>query len=201
MRVVVTSGNPVKINCVKDAFNQVFPNSSFTFESISVPSGVSNQPMTSKETLQGALNRIENGIKKLNEDEALSNDEEELFFVGIEGGVEEDENEELEAFAWVAVKEIKTNTISKAKTSTFYLPKPIVVLIKQGKELGEADDIVFKKNNSKQETGAVGLLTKQLVTRTTYYEQALILALIPSILESQIYYLILDPFVTQESFK
>jgi non-canonical (house-cleaning) NTP pyrophosphatase len=46
-------------------------------------------------------------------------------------------------------------------------------------ELGHADDLVFKAQNSKQQGGSVGLLTHGLVTRETYYEQALLLALIP----------------------
>jgi len=52
-------------------------------------------------------------------------------------------------------------------------------LIRQGKELGEADDIVFGRSNSKQENGAVGLLTDNAIDRAQLYEHAMILALIP----------------------
>jgi non-canonical (house-cleaning) NTP pyrophosphatase len=52
-------------------------------------------------------------------------------------------------------------------------------LIKQGYELGEADDIVFNRSNSKQKNGAVGILTDNLINRTDYYTHAIILALIP----------------------
>jgi non-canonical (house-cleaning) NTP pyrophosphatase len=52
-------------------------------------------------------------------------------------------------------------------------------LIRQGKELGEADDIVFGRNNSKQENGAVGLLTGDVINRAQLYEMAVILAFIP----------------------
>jgi non-canonical (house-cleaning) NTP pyrophosphatase len=45
--------------------------------------------------------------------------------------------------------------------------------------LGEADDLVFGRSNSKQANGAVGLLTDDAVTRTTYYVPAVIFALIP----------------------
>ncbi len=38
---------------------------------------------------------------------------------------------------------------------------------------------LFKKQNSKQQNGAVGLLTNDLITRETLYHQAVILALIP----------------------
>jgi non-canonical (house-cleaning) NTP pyrophosphatase len=46
-------------------------------------------------------------------------------------------------------------------------------------ELGDADDEIFGASNSKQQNGAVGLLTENAVTRTTLYEQAVIMALIP----------------------
>lgn len=49
----------------------------------------------------------------------------------------------------------------------------------EGKELGEADDLVFGQTNSKQANGAVGILTDNVLTRTTFYEPAVILALIP----------------------
>ena len=52
-------------------------------------------------------------------------------------------------------------------------------LVREGKELGEADDIVFGKENSKQTYGAVGLLTGDVIDRTRFYEDAVVLALIP----------------------
>jgi non-canonical (house-cleaning) NTP pyrophosphatase len=52
-------------------------------------------------------------------------------------------------------------------------------LIRQGKELGEADDLVFNRSNSKQDNGAVGLLTGNVIDRAQLYEQAVILALAP----------------------
>jgi len=87
-------------------------------------------------------------------------------------------NGEMEAFAWIVVKS-KSGIIGKGKTGSFFLPKKMVELVKAGKELGEADDIVFGKVNSKQANGTVGNLTNDVITRTSYYEPAVILALIP----------------------
>ena len=84
----------------------------------------------------------------------------------------------MEAFAWVVIK-AKGNGFGKGRTGTFFLPPQIAELIKQGKELGEADDIVFGRTNSKQENGAVGILTENVVDRTKYYTEAVVLALIP----------------------
>lgn len=43
----------------------------------------------------------------------------------------------------------------------------------------DIDDILFNRSNSKQEDGAVGILTGRIIDRTKYYLEAVILALIP----------------------
>ena len=73
------------------------------------------------------------------------------------------------------------NKIGKARTASFFLPTKIKDLIEQGYELGEADDFVFGLENSKKKNGAVGILTKGIINRTSYYSDAIILALIPFI--------------------
>jgi len=84
----------------------------------------------------------------------------------------------MEAFAWVYILS-KHGKSGKGRTGTFFLPQKMSELIKQGKEMGEADDIIFNTNNSKQKDGTVGALTNNLITRTDYYEPAVIFALIP----------------------
>ncbi len=59
------------------------------------------------------------------------------------------------------------------------LPPAVKELIASGLELGEANDKVFSTVNSKQRSGAYGLLTDGLFTRETIYRQTLIFALIP----------------------
>lgn len=165
--ILVGSKNPVKITCTEDAFTRAF-NSSFLVEGINASSGVSDQPMGDKETLLGAKNR------------ALTSKEifpEANFWVGIEGGVDEDETG-MFAFAWVFILHDSGKT-SQSKTGTFYLPTQVSSLIKGGMELGKADDQVFNQENSKQQGGSVGILTKGVVNREEYYRQAIILALIP----------------------
>ena len=166
-RVIVASENPVKLKAVELAFTKVFPESKFFYQGLSVPSGVSDQPMSDAETYKGALNRIKNAQKAYLDAE---------FYVGIEGGIEAIHGNML-AFAWVVVASGKTK--GSSKTSTFFLPPRIAKLIAEGKELGEADDIVFGLQNSKQQNGAVGILTQNVMTRMSYYSEALVLALIP----------------------
>ncbi len=146
----------------------MFLNEKFEIKSISVASGVSHQPQSDTETFTGAWNRANNACHK--EPDAD-------FCVGIEGGIEE-KNSDMEAFAWVVIK-AKGGGFGKGRTGTFFLPPQITELIKQGKELSEADDIVFGRTNSKQDNGAVGILTDNVIDRTKYYTEAVVLALIP----------------------
>jgi len=127
------------------------------------------QPKTNQETFDGALNRV-NATKETTPDAD--------FWVGIEGGTEENDIGKMDAFAWVVIM-AKDGKIGKGTTGAFFLPGKMVELIKQGKELGEADDIIFGQTNSKQKNGTVGNLTDNAVDRTKYYIDAIILALIP----------------------
>jgi len=59
------------------------------------------------------------------------------------------------------------------------LPEAVARLVRAGKELGDANDIVFGRENSKQQEGAIGLLTGKVMDRTELYEHAMVLALAP----------------------
>jgi len=166
-KVIIASKNPVKIKAVKNGFERMFPENEYEFEGVSVPSGVSDQPMDDAETFQGAFNRTENA-----KDAFPSAD----FWVGIEGGIDFI-GKEMTCFAWVLVQSKEKK--GKAKTATFMLPEKVAEIVKAGKELGDADDIVFGQSNSKQKTGALGLLTKNVVSRIALYEDPVIMALIP----------------------
>ncbi len=167
-KIIIASKNPAKIKAVENAFLKVFPNEKFECEGVSVASEVPDQPVGEEETLLGAENRVKNAIQSYEAD----------YWVGLEGGVAHNNNQ-LEAFAWMVIR--SNNMHGKGRTGSFFLPPKVAELVKGGMELGHADDEVFGQSNSKQKGGAVGLLTNNLLTRTTYYEQALILALIPFI--------------------
>ncbi len=166
-RIIVASKNPVKIASTLQGFQTMFPDEQFVIVGVSVPSGVADQPFCDEETLQGALNRASNAF--------YANPQAD-YYVGIEGGVQETRRG-MEAFAWVAIQ--SQEVAGKGKSGTFFLPHQVRDLIIEGKELGEADDIVFGMTNSKQERGAVGILTGNVIDRTEFYKAATILALIP----------------------
>ena len=53
----------------------------------------------------------------------------------------------------------------------------VAELLRGGMELGDADDLVFGRENSKQANGAIGLLTDNVIDREAYYIHALVMAL------------------------
>ncbi|KAF5497706.1 hypothetical protein N0V92_000428 [Colletotrichum tropicale] len=168
--VVVSSKNPVKINAAKQGFELALVGD-FEFKGVSVPSGVPDQPLSDKETLLGALTRVRN---------AQEVEKDADYWVGIEGGVEvpEDANGAYLNFAWIVVAN-REGKVGKARSAAYYLPEESANYLRQGMELGHADDAVFGHVNSKQTRGSVGLLTDDLIDRTKYYSHAMILALIP----------------------
>lgn len=165
--IIVGSKNPVKIACAESAFSEVFQQP-FLVNGINAGSLVSDQPKGDQETFNGAKNRALNSKSSFPEAD---------YWIGIEGGIAEDELG-MNAFAWVYV-ENRAGLSGKAKTGTFYIPEGVAKLVRGGMELGHADDQFFSKENSKQEGGSVGLLTHGVLNRTQYYHQAIILSLIP----------------------
>jgi len=170
MKVMIASHNPVKIKAIHKGFQRIFKDNKIQVVAGSDQSGVSVQPMTDEETFKGALNRAKR-IKKLNRGFD--------YYVGIEGGIQKF-GKEMATFAWVVVIN-KEGKIGKSHTGIYFLPQRVCKLIKKGKELGEADDIVFGRSNSKQKNGAVGILTHDAIDRAELISESVSLALIPFI--------------------
>jgi len=166
LKVIVGSENPVKIKCVKNVFSEYFKEVKVIGKR--VDSLVSDQPKSERETIQGAKNRAKQIFLKYKSD----------FGVGIEGGLEHI-NSRLYIFAWVCIMS-KRGKIGLGRTASFPIPQKIKeLIIDDGKELGEADDIFFGTKNLKQGIGAIGLLSKGKLDRTKLYEQGVICALLP----------------------
>ncbi|MEL7247849.1 MAG: inosine/xanthosine triphosphatase [Bacteroidota bacterium] len=165
--IIVASRNPVKVQAALQGFEEMFPEQDFIAEGISVPSGVSDQPIGDEETYQGAWNRVQ---------AAKGERPDADFWVGIEGG-NIIHGDDMEVMAWVLV--LSKDGFGKARTAGFYLPPRVVQLVKEGYELGHADDIIFGVSNSKQTSGSSGLLTNGVMDRLRFYVPAVVLALIP----------------------
>lgn len=166
-KVIVASANPVKIAAALAGLQRMFPQETFVAKGVSVPSGVADQPMTDAETRQGALNRVKHAQQQYPAAD---------FWLGLEGGVEEMQGS-LASFAWIVVA--AGQKLGQARTGTFFLPQVVTDLVRQGMELGVANDQVFSKVNSKQKGGAIGLLSHNALDRKELYTQAVLLALVP----------------------
>ncbi|EOV0918604.1 inosine/xanthosine triphosphatase [Vibrio parahaemolyticus] len=162
-KVVIASLNPAKINAVKSAFQSAFPQQSFEFVGISVPSEVADQPMTNEETHRGALNRVKNTKVEMPTAD---------FYVGLEAGIEGNVT-----FAWMVI-ESDTHR-GESRSASLMLPPEVLAQLADANELGDVMDKVFGTENIKQKGGAISLLTQNQLTRSSVYHQALILALIP----------------------
>lgn len=145
----------------------MFPEEEFTVDTVEVDSSVPDQPMGDAETLSGAQNRAKAARERCPDAD---------FWVGIEGG-NKDRQVEMSAFAWVVV--LSKDKEGKGRSGEFVLPEKVADLVRQGVELGKADDLVFSRNNSKQGNGAIGLLTGDAIDRAELYVPAVIFALIP----------------------
>lgn len=164
-RFVIGSTNPIKVQAVREGAAAFYAN--VEVASVSVPSGVSAQPIGDEEMIAGATTRAQAAI-----DLEPAAD----FGVGLEGGVVE-LREGLFACAWCAVAG-RTGQLGVACTGRFQLPPQVAELVRGGMELGEADDRVFGRVNSKQNEGAVGILTHGTLTRAQFYAPAVMLALV-----------------------
>lgn len=169
-KIIVASLNPVKIEAANLAFSRVFPEEKFIILGVAAKSGVSDQPLSNKETYQGALNRIKS---------AQSLEKEADFYIAFEGGAEEGDGG-LEEFAWIVISD--GDQLSYSRSASFSVPPSLRdLIIKKGLEMGEAADIIFKGKNLKQKIGVVGCLSKGLINRSDLYVQPAVLALLPFI--------------------
>lgn len=162
-KVIVASLNPAKVNAVKSAFEASFSGEKFEFVGVSVASDVADQPMTNDETHKGALNRVTNAKAEYGDGD---------YYVGLEAGIEDNVT-----FAWMVVESATHR--GESRSASLMLPPVVIEKLQYANELGDVMDEVFATENIKQKGGAISLLTHDLLTRSSVYHQALILALIP----------------------
>ncbi len=188
IKVVVGSKNPVKVGAVEEAFRKYWPDCEVV--GVDVASGVAAQPMSERETMNGARQRAY---------AALKSDAQAEYGVGLEGGVTEFDptnpnwtglrggKGKLFECAWVCVVKnspIPNSQILKSETNEglggglyFELPEKIAVRIKKGEELGPIMEELMKFD-VKRTKGAIGVFTKGELDRKGAYVQIVLQALI-----------------------
>ncbi len=152
----VASSNPVKLEAVRRGAAQLFGH--VTVISVDGDSTVSAQPFGDDETRRGAIARATGALRSHPQAD---------YGIGLEGGVL-DAPDGLYCIAWCAVISA-AGELGLASAGNFLLPPKVAALVRQGVELGHADDIVFGRQDSKQKDGAIGALSGGRVTRADYY--------------------------------
>ena len=164
MKVAVGSTNPIKIQAVMEAFQEMFDE--VEVRGIEVESHVSHQPFR-EEVLEGSVNRAEGALQRSGAD----------FGVGIEGGIIQ-LGDKWYNLGFVAI----VNRAGKIGTGTsewFECPPTILGQLKCGKELGEMMGDLIGRVDTKKQEGAIGVFTKGKVTRKDLYKHGVFMALVP----------------------
>jgi len=162
----IGSRNPVKAEALRQGLAPFF--ASAIVEPWEAPSGVAAQPHGDEETQRGALGRAR---------AVLTLAPQAHYGVGLEGGVVE-LGEVMYACAWCAIVS-RAGQLGLASTGRCPLPPTVARLVRQGMELGPADDLVFGSQDSRLKEGAVGLLTRGHIDRARFYAPAVTMALVP----------------------
>jgi inosine/xanthosine triphosphatase len=178
MKIIVGSKNPVKVGAVEEAFKRYFKDCEVV--GLEVESGVSAQPMSELETMNGARQRAYS---------ALRNDESADYGVGLEGGVTEvnptspnwsgvrGRRGRMFECAWVAIVS-KDGREGLGGGLYFELPEKVAEKLRAGGELGPVMDEMSGENNVKQKMGAIGMFTKGELDRKQAYVQIVLSAMI-----------------------
>lgn len=164
--IAVGSQNPAKLEAVKSAFQKVWPDEEWNVVGTDVKSGVSDQPMTDIESIQGAINRAER---------ALAATPNATYGVGLEGGIQQI-NDHYYDCGWAVVVD-NTGQEGIGSSVRMEVPARVMELVLQGTELGFADDQVFGQEMSKHSLGHFGLMTNGALTRTEAYRDGIVAAL------------------------
>ncbi|MEZ3501197.1 inosine/xanthosine triphosphatase [Pantoea sp. KPR_PJ] len=162
-QVIAATINPAKIRAISQAFSDVFGEGSCHIRGVEVDSGVAAQPLSDAETRTGARQRVAHARQAAPEAD---------FWVAIEAGIEEDC-----AFAWMVVENATQR--GESRSASFTLPSVVLEGVHAGRELGEEMARLTGVENIKHKGGAIGAFTHGLLTRSSVYHQALILALCP----------------------
>ena len=166
INVIVGSENPVKIKAIQDALSLYFPAHKIIAEGVNAPSQVPAQPMTAEETRLGAVNRVNHCKTQYQAD----------YYAAIEGGIDRTQYGCF-TFAFIVIDNGKNQSLNRS--ASLPLPLSVYERLTHGEELGNVMDNLFNETNVKQKGGAIGLLTQQLATRGSTYEQAAVLCMAP----------------------
>ncbi len=165
MKIAIGSKNPFKIEATRQAFAAVWPLEELEMVASSVPSGVSDQPLTTEETIRGAINRAKTVKVTLRPD----------YAAGIEAGLTKVDDKWF-VVGWAAVID-SSGHVGLGGSPAIEVAPPVMKLIKSGHGISAACKQVFEGLETDQTNGYSGLMTGKLFTTTDGFCDALIMAL------------------------
>ena len=164
MHFFVGSANPVKLNAVRMAVIEQWPDAEI--HGYEVDSGVSSQPMSDDETQAGAINRAQAALaagRQQFPDLPAS----ECLGIGLEGGVTM-WKVELWSTVWVAVVDTDDLTFT-ANGARMKVPSSIAEAILSGGEMGPVVSQLTGVSDVRKKQGMIGIVTQDFVNRTVEY--------------------------------
>ncbi|MHA1238046.1 MAG: inosine/xanthosine triphosphatase [Candidatus Odinarchaeia archaeon] len=170
LTIFVGSLNPIKVKAVEKGFKKFYEQ--VTVKGVSVNSGVSTQPIGLKETVEGAVNRARQALKAGGD-----------LGVGLEAGliqVPKSLSGYLD-FQFCAILDKRGVVTLGASPGFEYPPYVISKVLDKRVEIGEIMEEISGIENIGKNIGAIGYLTRNVITREKLAEQAVLMALVPRI--------------------
>ena len=174
MKINIGSKNPVKVEAVKEAFNLFFDD--VDVEGFSVNSGISPQPKTLNEIIQGAKNRAINCFNNCD------------YGIGLESGIFPVEGS-LTNYLNVCCCAIYNGEkiVGIGFSPGFEYPQFVIKrILQEGSETGQIFDEILNEENLKQKQGIVGVLAHNKYSRKDFTIAGVIMALYP-LLNKELY--------------
>ncbi|MCK5562517.1 MAG: inosine/xanthosine triphosphatase [Thermoplasmata archaeon] len=167
VKVAVGSDNEVKVRAVKNVFGMVFDN--LEVEMVPVSSGVQAQPWD-EETITGAQNRASGALEK---------SQDAHFGVGIEAGLIENKTTGKHFDVQYCAIQDRGGRVTLGHGSGFYYPNLVFERVKAGSTVGQVMSEFTSIDDIGHKQGAIGFLSKGLLSREALTEQAVLMALVP----------------------
>ena len=137
LRIAFGTTSKPKINFLHEVLNKLKIKAKVVI--IEVESGIVHQPLNSRETKKGSINRAKMALGKISAAD---------FGIGVEVGYHKNSAEKYEMLCWATIVDRKGIIIS-CKSHHFLMPEFHQTILKKGKYLGEYVRDYLKTSNDK----------------------------------------------------
>ena len=167
MKINIGSKAPPKVDALKEIANEYDILKNAEVVSVEVNSGVGDQPVGFEELVQGAKNRAKNAFKDC-----------ELSF-GLESGIVPVPHTKSDYMDFCCCAIFDGKDFFVGSSPCFEYPKKVIDMIfNEGKEVSKIfNEMGWGDEGFHQREGAIGVLTKGVITREKYSESSVIMAL------------------------